>query len=51
MVRRLEGEVMWLLLVNPQIWERVQKNSGDLPINAMGTSEEVLVQSHPVVLA
>lgn len=37
---------MGLLLINPQICERLQKNSGDLPINAIGTSEEVFAQSH-----
>lgn len=36
----------WLLLINAKIYERLQINSGDLPINTTGTSEEILAQSH-----
>ena len=43
-VRKLEGRS--LLLVNSKICKRLQTNLGDLPINAIGTSEEVLAQSH-----
>lgn len=35
-----------LLLINSKICERMQTNSGDLPINTIGTSEEIIAQSH-----
>lgn len=46
--KKIGSKVVWLFLVNSKICKTLQTNSGDLPLDAIGTSEEVLAQSHDI---